>query len=267
MRAEKLMFSLSIVTYNNKSVIRECLDSLLEYTIRYKSIQITVVDNKSVDSTPEILRYYCNKYENINYIQNEFNAGYGYGHNLAIKNTKSKYHIICNPDIVFTSNIFPLLEEFMTNNLKIGMVCPKFINRDGSLQPLNHLHPTIVDLFLRRFLPNRFTYLFKHRLDKYEMMDVGYDKIHDVPFITGAFMCCRTDVLKAIGGFDERFFLYFEDADLSRRFQDKNYRTTYYPSVSVLHHWQRTPHKNIKMMLILIINGIRYFNKWGYKIM
>jgi hypothetical protein len=108
--------------------------------------------------------------------------------------------------------------------------------------------------------------LFRERLDSYEMRDVGYEAVCDVPFMTGAFMCCRTDVLKAIGGFDERFFLYFEDADLSRRVQQFGFRTAYFPEACVTHAWERMAHRNWRMAWVFSISAWRYFRKWGLRL-
>jgi GT2 family glycosyltransferase len=122
----------------------------------------------------------------------------------------------------------------------------------------------VLDLFLRRFLKDVRWQRLQNRMKKYEMLDIGYDRIIDVPFVNGAFMFVRTSCLRAVGGFDSRYFLYFEDADLSREIQ-KTHRTVYYPFVSVTHYWERAAHKSTKAALILIANGIRFFNKWGWK--
>src|SRR3990167_4773220 len=96
------------------------------------------------------------------------------------------------------------------------------------------------------------------------MRDIGYDHIYDVPFLSGAFMFCRTNLLKKVGGFDPGYFLYFEDADLCRRVQ-KTHRTVYCPATSVTHYWQRSAHKQWKFGWIFMRSAWRYFNRWGYK--
>jgi GT2 family glycosyltransferase len=96
------------------------------------------------------------------------------------------------------------------------------------------------------------------------MEDIGYDHAYDVPFVSGAFMCCRTSVLKRIGGFDEGYFLYFEDADLSRRIQQAGWRTVYCPDALVTHQWQRATHRSYVHMRLFVVSAIKYFNKWGW---
>ena len=108
-------------------------------------------------------------------------------------------------------------------------------------------------------------HLFEKRLKYYEMRDVGYDSIIDVPFVSGAFMFTRMALIKDLCGFDERFFMYFEDVDLCRRVQKTN-RTVYYPDAVVTHRWDRAAHKKLKWMIIFMNSAFHYFNKWGYRL-
>jgi hypothetical protein len=121
-------------------------------------------------------------------------------------------------------------------------------------------------LFLRRFLPGVLRPLFRMRMERYDMRDVGYDHSYPVPFVSGAFMACRTTALREVNGFDERYFLYFEDADLSRTVQARGWRTAYCPESVVIHDWQREAHKNLRGTLFFSFSAIRYFNKWGWKL-
>ena len=123
----------------------------------------------------------------------------------------------------------------------------------------------MLDLFLRRFWPKSLHKLIQKRLDDYEMRDVGYDHVCDVPFLSGAFMFCRTGLLKELGGFDPGYFLYFEDADLCRRIQ-QTHRTVYCPEVSVTHFWERSAHKNLTYTYHFIKSAYRYFSRWGYRL-
>jgi len=85
----------------------------------------------------------------------------------------------------------------------------------------------------------------------------------DVPYLSGCFMFLRVAALKEVGTFDERFFMYPEDIDLTRRIHRK-YRTVFYPEVSIVHHHAQSSYKNGKMMWIHGLNLIEYFNKWGW---
>ena len=249
----------SIVVYNNPpDMIRRILESLLSCSL---DIELHIVDNSPTQLLKSSLVDIPVKYHFYG-----CNLGYGRGHNKAIERcSDSNYHVVINPDIIIDPSVIETLTAFMDENTDIGMVCPKVRNADGTIQYLNKRRPTVYDLFLRRFSHDSFRSFFQKRLDYYEMKDFGYDSIYDVPFVAGSFMFCRTEILKKVGGFDPRYFMYFEDADLSRKFQEYNYRTVFYPYVSVTHLWERAPHKSIKMALVLIANGIKYFNKWGWR--
>jgi GT2 family glycosyltransferase len=137
---------------------------------------------------------------------------------------------------------------------------PKVYYPDGEIQYLCKLLPTPFDLIFRRFLPNSWT---KKQTEKFELRNSGYNKILDVPYLSGCFMLLRTDALKEVGLFDERFFMYPEDIDLTRRINRK-FRTVFYPEVSIVHHHARSSYLNLKMLWIHTTNMIRYFNKWGW---
>jgi GT2 family glycosyltransferase len=260
------MLSVAIVTFNCQRTIAGTLNSLLATIPLDFQPRLIIVDNHSDDDTLQTLRKYADAHEFIHLIRNHTNVGFGRAHNQALLAVKSRYHAICNPDIIFPSDIFTPLVEFMENRPQIGLSCPKFLNPDGTLQPLNRRPPRVLDLFLRRFLSAALEPVFKKRLRSYDMRDVGYDHSYDVPFVSGAFMFGRTAVLKAVEGFDERFFLYFEDADLSRRVQAHGYRTVYCPDVAVTHAWERLAHKNWHGTWVFIKSAYQYFRKWGLRL-
>ncbi|MFT3751971.1 MAG: glycosyltransferase [Paludibacter sp.] len=148
----------------------------------------------------------------------------------------------------------------MNNNSEIGQLMPKVHYPNGKIQYLCKLIPTPFDLIFRRFFPTEWT---KKRMERFELKASGYNKIMDVPYLSGCFMFLRTAALREVGLFDERFFMYPEDIDLTRRIHQK-YRTVFYPDVSIIHHHAQESYTNLKMLWIHIVNLIRYFNKWGW---
>jgi hypothetical protein len=259
------MLSIGIVTYNSKKSIRQALESIIKNIPSNYEFSVVVIDNSSNDSSSSIIEEYNQKHSFFTYIQNVSNRGFAKAHNQAISTLKSRFHIICNPDISLATDIFTPLIEFMETHPRIGICCPKFLNSDNTLQPLNRRLPTVLDLGLRRLVPDSLKHFFKKRLESYDMRDVGYTHSCDVPFVSGAFMFCRTEVLKAVEGFDERYFLYFEDADLSRKVQEHGYRTVYFPNVSVTHAWERLAHKTWLGTWLFMKSAYKYFLKWGFK--
>jgi hypothetical protein len=257
--------SIAIVTFNSARTIRSALDSILRHLPEDRSAALVVVDNHSTDGTHEHLNTYARRHRNITLVHNRTNRGFGPAHNQAIAATNSTHHVICNPDIRISEDVFSPLMEHLQRWDRIGLCCPRFLSDDGTLQPLNRRYPTMLDLFLRRFVPPRLQKLVQKRLRSYDMRDIGYERSYDVPFVSGAFMFCRTEILKAVGGFDERYFLYFEDADLSRKIQEHGYRTVYFPDVSVTHVWERMAHKSWRGTLLFMQSAYKYFRKWGFK--
>ena len=261
------MISISIVTFNNAAVIGRCLDSLADSLDHDQAVSLAVVDNGSTDETLSMVRAFGERKPRgitLTVTLAPGNLGYGRGHNLAIQNAPSAYHVICNPDIIFRGNPLRTLKEHLDLHEDIGLLCPAVLNEDLTPQHLNKRLPTVLDLFLRRFLPRAARPLFRRRLDRYEMRDIPYDAIVDVPFVSGAFLFCRVEALKRVGGFDGRYFLYFEDVDLSRSVQQAGFRTVCLPQASVVHLWGRAHHKSPRMALTFAQSGIRYFRKWGW---
>jgi len=252
---------ISIVTYNNEKIIKETIESIINqtYGISYK---IVIYDNNSVDKTIEIIKSInaCN----LEIIDAKTNFGFGYGHNQIINHEKAKYYLIYNPDLRIKNNILKELFEFMEVHIDIGMTTPKIIYPDGQLQYLCKQNPTVFDLFVRRFIPGFLQAFVQARIERYEMRNTGYNKIFNIPYATGCFMFFRGEILKNLNGFDENFFMYLEDADITRRVNMIS-RSVFYPFNSVEHLWARGSHKSLKLAWVTLKSAIYYFNKWGWK--
>jgi len=255
------MVSISIVTYNNDKVIKKCLQNIFKNTNK-TDFELIIVDNKSSDNTVSIIE---KDFKNIRLIKNNRNIGFGAAHNKAIKLGRGEYHLVINPDIIFTEDSIEKLLNFMEKNPDVGLISPKIILSNGSIQYLCRRLPSLFDFIIIRFMPKFIRNFFQARIDYYEMRETGYNKITDVLFLTGAFMLIRSSVFDKIGVFDENFFMYFEDVDLCRRIK-KTSRTVFYPHTSVIHLWEGGTRKNIQLLLISIRSAIYYFSKWGWKL-
>src|SRR5688572_12926624 len=249
--------SASIVIYKNPvEIVKKTIHSFLRSTA---SSKLYIVDNSPNDRLKELVND-----PRIIYRFNNRNVGFGAGHNTILREIlhETKYHIILNPDVFFDEHTIQELYRFMEEHSEIGQVMPKVLYPDGRLQPLCKLLPSPQTLIKRRFL-NFYRSSLEKENYQYELRFSGYDKIMDVPFLSGCFMFLRTEALKKVGLFDERFFLYTEDADLSRRIH-KHYRTVYFPQTSIYHYYQRGSYRNIWLMWCNIRSAISYFNKWGW---
>lgn len=250
--------SASLVLYNTSvDQIKRVLDSLETSQL----IEILyVVDNSPEDSLRDLF--------GANWIKYSFagsNLGYGASHNVALMQAIDHfdYHLVLNPDIYFDSGELRKAIERMNQDEQVGHLMPKILNVDGSIQYLCKLLPTPLDLIVRRFSFWSLVSFFRKREARYELRSSGYENEMNVPNLSGCFMLLRTSALKVVGLFDERFFMYGEDVDLTRRIHEK-FITLYYPGCTVTHHHARDSYKSMKMLWIHSVNLSRYFNKWGW---
>lgn len=254
----KISVSASIVLYKCDNEVFRAIDCLLSSTIE---IKIFLIDNSPTNELEEKLNYYITQ-KNVVYIFNDSNLGFGPAHNIAIRKvlSTSKYHLVVNPDIYFGKGVLEILYDYMEENTQVGSVIPKILYPDNSIQYVAKLIPSPLDLFGRRFLPNGF---LKNRNKRLQLEYSGYNKIFEAPYLSGCFMFLRIEALKKVGLFDERFFMYPEDIDLTRRIH-RHYKTIFYPQAIVYHEHGKGSYKSLNMLWIHSINMIKYFNKWGW---
>ncbi|MGL5485019.1 MAG: hypothetical protein ACRDC6_01845 [Shewanella sp.] len=195
------------------------------------------------------------------------NYGFGIAHNKGFfSDLESDYHIVINPDLEVDEIAIKNAISFMILHPECGLLSPYATWGDGQVQRLCKRYPTVFDLFLRGFMPKIIRDLFSKRLSRYEMSDVLNDKdvYWDPPIVSGCFMLFRTEVLKQIGGFDPRFFLYFEDFDISLR-TAKISRIAYVPQVKVVHHGGHASRKGWKHIKLFGRSMITFFNIHGWR--
>lgn len=246
--------SVSVVTYNSEDQIGMLLDSIQKY-VKNVDLRIFVVDNCSHDRTLEIVRTKCSQ---ATVIENKKNVGFGAGHNKVLDLIDSEFHVCINPDITLNSDVISEMADYMKNNLDIGVISPKVLYPDGSVQILPKRDPRLRYLFARR---SKIKALKKCK-DIYEMTDAGVDNTYDIEFASGCFIFVRTALLKKVGGFDECYFMYLEDADLSRMIREYA-RIQYNPAFTVYHHWRHAGAKQLNLLLIHVISMLKYLIKWG----
>lgn len=253
-----MTLNVSIVTYHtDEGELSACLDSLL----RCDGVRrVDVVDNGSEDR----MREFCqrNYPDRVVYTANE-NRGYGAGHNISMKKSiaeNADYHLVINSDVYFASGEIEKCLGYMEANPGVGQLIPSVTFPDGSYQPVCHRVPSPVDLLIHRFVPASLT---KKWRDKYEMRCYDLSKPLNVPYHHGCFMLFRVSALREVGLFDERYFMYPEDVDLSRRMHER-YQTIYFPGATIVHAHRAESRTNYRMLWIHAVNMLRYFKKWGF---
>jgi hypothetical protein len=221
--------------------------------------KMVIVDN----SPTEKLRFLCRAL-GTEYFYTGKNLGFGAAHNIAFNNSAtSKYHVVLNPDVQFGKTVIEELVAFLELNESVWLVMPCVVNSDGSLQKLCKRLPTPFDILAKRVFPGVLKRMFHKRLSAFELGDMDMTKVLSVPYLSGCFMLLRRNALQEVGLFDERFLMYFEDLDLTRRIHER-YQTVYYPYATITHRHEKGSYKSARLLYYGIRSAILYFNKWGW---
>jgi len=254
------MISVIIVNYHCYKLTVRATESVLAQDL---NTQIIVVDNSTDLSESQALQ--TNLSPEVKCIVSAENIGFGRGHNLSILPSSAKYHLILNPDVVLDPDCLIEGITYLEKNNNVCAVTPFSTDGKGNVQYLAKRYPTVIDLFLRGLAPRIIKSYFQDRLNNYESRDiVNQNTIAMVDLISGCFMLCRTDYLKKIGGFDERYFLYFEDFALSMELQ-KFGVLHYLPSMKIIHYGGDTAQKGLKHIIMFVSSSSKFFNQYGWK--
>lgn len=246
-----ILVSGSIVTYNDVNRAPVTVESILNNTKKYP-LKLYVIDNASTDSTADCIE----KIGQVKVIKNCKNVGFGAAHNQVLDEELGKYHFVINPDITITTDVISSMVDYFESNPDVVMAMPKIMNQDGSEQKLPKETPTFKRLFFGRISEKiRNDYVWSER-EITQPIEVG--------FCTGCFFCIRTDVFKKLLGFDERYFMYLEDADLTLKAKSKG-KVVMLPQFEVIHAWERDSSKSLKYLLIHIISAFKFLLKWRGK--
>ena len=256
----QLDLTFSIVAYKNYNQIINAVNSINKHVKKY-SKEIYVVDNTEPEFATKFKESKA-KLANLNnviLITNNKNLGFGKANNIALNIARGEYFVICNPDILLIEDSFNQIIPYFERNTTVGGIIPKLVDRQYRIQNVYRRKITLWDIFVRYIHPFG---AFNKRRDYHTMQDMDYNKPFEVPFGQGSFLVIRTTLMKKLNGFDDRFFMYMEDADLCKRL-NKISSLEYFPNTSVIHLWQKGSHKNFRLLRWHINSMIKYFKKWG----
>ena len=253
------MLNISIVLYhpNWEQEVLPLVEELLRVQNLRKIYLLDNSEDREIHPKSEI------KHPKLRYMHMPENLGYGKAHNIALRESayyKTELHLVMNSDIVVKAEDIDAMHDWMLANPEVGQLMPKVVHPDGKQQFLAKRLPTPLDVFGRRFLPQWMT---RKRNLRYELRDKNLERPVNAPYLSGCFMLLRTEAVVNAGLFDERFFMYPEDIDLTRRIH-RNFLTLYYPQWTIVHAHRKASYKNRHMLWIHIQNMCRYFNKWGW---
>lgn len=281
--------SIIVLNYKQKGLVKQCVKGIIaaQPNLDY---EIIVVDNNSNDGTLEMIDTLFDeqtgfetqqilplpkdlKIPPIKTIQAGSNDGFGAGHNVGIKKSSGKYILVINPDVAVVPGALEQMFSFMEQDESVGMIAPRLINPDGSVQYSCRRFPKFLTPVYRRTFFGKFSFA-KPFLSDYLMKDFNHKSNVEVDWLFGACLLIRKSVMDKVGVFDERFFMYFEDLDLCRRFWEANFKVVYFAQVEMVHYHQQFSAERrgffgvfSKGARIHIASGIKYFAKYlGVKI-
>ena len=258
------MLNISIVLYHPKW--EEEVLPLVHELLRVKNLRkIYLLDNSEKAWLRERvdLQQAPPSSKQLRYMAMPENLGYGKAHNIALRESayyKTDFHLVMNSDIRVKAEDIDAMHDWMFCNPEVGQLMPRVVGTDGEQQYLAKRLPSPIDVFGRRFLP---AWLMARRNKRYELRDLDLTRPVNAPYLSGCFMMLRTKAAVEAGLFDERYFMYPEDIDMTRTIH-RNYLTLYYPEWTIVHAHARDSYKNKHMLRIHIQNMCRYFNKWGW---
>lgn len=267
------LLSISIVTYKaDLALLSQTLRSLavavnvLRKGSPSATVALTVVNNGGRDVREEV-RQFLPDWVDCHHIDNPRNIGFGRAHNLAIFSADSAYHLVLNPDIEFESDSLVKALSWFSRHPSVCALSPDVVDQGGRRSFLCRRFPRISVLLVRAFGARWLRRLARDALATYEMRDLidGSQVIFDPPLISGCWMLFRTDSLRAIGGFDPGYFLYFEDYDLSLRIA-KLGRLAYVPSVRVAHAGGGAAQKGFWHICLFCRSAIRFYRRHGWRL-
>lgn len=245
---------LIILNYNTRDVLRDCLRSLSE--TRNLNVEIVVVDNASSDGSADMVRaeFVGKEFPNVRLIESAVNGGYAYGNNLALREFLARLQppralMLLNSDTIVPPDALHLMMEFLDAHPDAGIVGPKLVLRDGTL-----------DLACRRSFPTPQVSLYRmvglsklfpksKRFGQYNLTYLDENETAQVDSVVGAAMLLRTAALQQAGILDEAFFMYGEDLDLALRVKQKGWNVYYYPGATILHYKRESSKRSRKAQI------------------
>ena len=261
--------TVSIVTFQpDQTMLKTTLQSLalaLEQ-LAEKTAKIILIQNSNEVETAALANQILGA-DKVNILCGQGNIGFGRGHNLALPHI-GRYHLILNPDIEMHKDALNQAIDFMDGNQECGLVSPHAVWPDGKRQYLCKRYPALFDLILRGFAPSFIRRAFSARLAKYEMHKETSDDVivyWDPPIVSGCFMLFRGSVIQQLKGFNPKFFLYFEDFDLSLRTSLVS-RIAYTGNVRIKHAGGHAAKKGLRHIKLFAISALQFYHLHGIRL-
>ena len=258
--------SACIVVYNGYDEVLKAAQTVLQFTRRYP-LTLYLVDNASPDGSGPRLEQAVREGllapgpgQRVEVRCRKENGGFGTGHNTVLSLLQSRVHFILNPDIQLTADTLSDLADWMAQHPGVVMARPALTFPDGRPQRLPLRRCSVRAMVYRQLPCLKFWAKYNER---YLMADKDLTKPTEIEFCTGSFSAVDTAVFKAVGGFDEDYFMYVEDADLTQKMRTRG-KAYLVPQYTAIHAWHRAAHRSLKPFLWQLRSLLRYFSKWGF---
>ena len=248
--------TVSIVNTNNRDLLQACLESLFAQTGDALRMEVYVVDNVCTDGSKEMVQA---RFPSVKLICNVEREGFGANHNKVLRVAKGRYSLVLNEDTVILDRAIEKMVAFADEHPEAGIVGPKTLNPDGSLQDTCVRFPTL-SLYAR--------YIFLQRFSGYCIGAYGaeiHDTAADVEWLRGSCLLVRDTALEKVGLLDERFFIFYEETDWCYRMRQAGWRNVLCPTAQIIHIGKQTVTKgkttNITMTAQSTLSEYLYFDK------
>jgi GT2 family glycosyltransferase len=272
--------TISVVTFRpDRELLRRCLSNL-ETAVRVarekgvvRSVAVALIDNsEDRDVAEEVIAlgrgHFVDADVQVTCLHGHANIGYGTAHNLMLHGTGADYQLVLNPDVELAPDALANAIRWLDTHPEVGVAAPAVTRPDGEPDYLCKRYPAVFDLFLRGFAPGFLRRMFRQRLEHYEMRDwinpASEAPVLGIPVMSGCCLLARRRAIDATGGFDPRFFLYFEDFDWSVRL-NKVAQSVYLPSFRAVHHGGGAARKGMKHIALFVRSGVRFYRKHGWR--
>ncbi len=249
-----------IVNHNSTDYLLKCIHSIYDVLEKEIAVSIYVVDNASEDNIERLSQ----KFPQVSLLKNKVDIGFARAVNYYISRTSAPYIMLLNPDTLVEKSFFASILKFMEENPSVGVFGPKILEENGQVQGSARSFPTPMtalfgrNTFMSKFFPNnRMTSknVLTNRIDGEKKMEVDW--------VSGACMILRRSAIKEVGLMDEKFFLYWEDADLCKRMSEKGWRVVYSPNASIMHYAGVSSKKKIRPLLEFHKSAYYFFCKYS----
>jgi N-acetylglucosaminyl-diphospho-decaprenol L-rhamnosyltransferase len=252
--------SVIIVNWKVRALLEKCLDSIIANRAGI-NVEIIVVDNDSRDGTSEMIMA---EYSDVRMIALPRNHGFAAANNLALKQAHGKYMLLLNPDTRVTPDFFPKMLTYIKEHPEVGILGPKILNVDRSLQLSVRRFPDLFSQILI-LLKLKNVLINNKFLAHYLFGNFDYDKEQSVDQIMGAAMLIRRRVLDKIGHLDQKFFIWFEEVDICKRAKKAGFIVQYYPQATIIHYGGSSFDKQMIMWKQLVFNKSLLYYFWKHQ--